>query len=123
MLDVKMTVPADGITALFGPSGSGKTTLLRTIAGFQDARGRITARDSVWLDSKSGINVPAHHRSVGYLFQEGRLFPHLNVLGNLKYALHRATPSDVKLTLEEVAAAFDLDALLSRRVDLLSGGD
>lgn len=123
MLDVQMMVPADGITALFGPSGSGKTTLLRIIAGFQDARGRITARDSVWLDSKSGINLPAHQRSVGYLFQEGRLFPHLNVLGNLKYALRRATPSDAKLTLEEVAAAFDLDGLLARRVDLLSGGE
>ena len=75
---------AGGVTALFGPSGAGKTTLINMIAGLVTPdRGRIGLADTVLFDSATGINVPAHRRRIGYVFQEGRLFPHMTVAGNL----------------------------------------
>ena len=83
--------PLDGITALFGPSGCGKSTLLRTIAGLErNVRGRITFGGETWFDEKSRIFVPPHKRGVGYVFQDARLFPHLSVDGNLRYAARRS---------------------------------
>src|SRR5262245_26111372 len=77
---------ASGVTGVFGPSGSGKTTLVNMIAGLvAPDRGRITLADTVLFDSKNRINVPAHRRRIGYVFQEGRLFPHLKVAANLDY--------------------------------------
>src|SRR5215470_15736752 len=77
---------ASGVTALFGPSGSGKTSLVNMIAGLLTPdRGRITLADTVLFDSKERINMPAHRRRIGYVFQEGRLFPHLTVAANLDY--------------------------------------
>lgn len=114
----------DGITALFGPSGCGKTTLLRIIAGLErNARGRIAFENEVWLDRKAGIFMPPHKRGVGYVFQDTRLFPHLSVLGNLRYAARRS--SGVKSRIDEagVVAALDLAPLLSRRPASLSGGE
>ena len=77
---------AAGVTAVFGPSGSGKTTLVNMIAGLVTPdRGRITLDDSVLFDSTARTNVPPHRRHIGYVFQEGRLFPPLTVAGNLDY--------------------------------------
>ena len=68
------------------PSGAGKTSLTNMIAGLVTPdRGRITLADTVLFDSAKRINVPAHRRRIGYVFQEGRLFPHLSVAGNLDY--------------------------------------
>src|SRR3954471_2039938 len=73
-------------TALFGRSGSGKTTLLNLIAGLlTPERGRIAIGETVLFDSAMSINVPAHLRRIGYVFQEGRLLPHLDVRQNLVY--------------------------------------
>jgi ABC-type sugar transport system ATPase subunit len=75
-----------GVTALFGPSGSGKTTLVNMIAGLvRPDRGRIALDDTVLFDSTARIHVPAHRRRIGYVFQEGRLFPHMTVARNLDY--------------------------------------
>ena len=75
-----------GLTALFGRSGAGKTSLINAIAGlYQPDRGRIAVDGIVLTDTAAGIFVPAHRRRVGYVFQEGRLFPHLNVRQNLLY--------------------------------------
>src|SRR3989442_9982676 len=77
---------AAGVTALFGPSGAGKTTVVNMIAGLvAPDRGRITLADAVLFDSARRIDVPAHRRRIGYVFQEGRLFPHLTVAQNLDY--------------------------------------
>ena len=74
------------MTALFGASGAGKTTLVNMIAGLiAPDRGRIGLDDTVLFDSVARINVPAHRRRIGYVFQEGRLFPHLSVAANLDY--------------------------------------
>src|SRR5689334_3693520 len=75
-----------GITALFGPSGSGKTSIVAMIAGLSSPdRGRIALDDDVLFDAAAGIDAPAHRRNAGYVFQEGRLFPHLSVRRNLDY--------------------------------------
>ena len=75
-----------GATALFGPSGAGKTSVVNMIAGLvAPDRGRIVLDDHVLFDSAARVNVPAHRRRVGYVFQEGRLFPHMTVEKNLDY--------------------------------------
>ena len=145
-LAVSDTLVLDGITGLFGPSGSGKTTLLRVIAGLEDgARGTVDFDGERWQDG--GTRVPPHRRGIGYVFQDGRLFPHLDVERNLRFALERAqgrpssrprtTPSTTMdggsaanvgrnlrpIGLADVVAALDLRALLRRRPAALSGGE
>jgi iron(III) transport system ATP-binding protein len=81
-----LAVPAGAFTAILGPSGSGKTTLLRLLAGFERAdAGSITIGDRV-VDAR-GVHVPPEHRHVGYVPQEGALFPHLTVAGNVGFGL------------------------------------
>ncbi|WP_462322428.1 molybdenum ABC transporter ATP-binding protein [Halochromatium sp.] len=88
-LEVNEHLPARGVTALFGHSGSGKTTLLRCIAGLEHAaEGEIRFNGEVWQDAE--IWVPTHQRPIGYVFQEASLFPHLSVLGNLRYGQRRS---------------------------------
>ena len=120
-LEASLDLPLDGITAVFGPSGGGKTTLLRTIAGFERTNGRIALAGERWLDSPDRVDVPPHRRSVGCVFQDARLFGHLRVHGNLRYAARRARPGGA--TVDEVVGAFDLGPLLSRPVSELSGGE
>ena len=89
-LELATQIPLEGITGSLGPSGSGKTTLLRVLAGFERAEGRIIVSEDVWLDTKAKTCVPPHKRSVGYIFQDARLFDHLSVAGNLEYAFSRS---------------------------------
>ncbi len=121
-LDLAFTAPP-GITVLFGPSGAGKSTLVNAVAGLMTPQsGRIALHDQLLFDSAARINLPAHRRQLGYVFQDGRLFPHLSVRGNLLYgrrfAMRRPGPA-----LEEIAALLGIDALLERRPGTLSGGE
>lgn len=114
----------DGVTALFGPSGSGKSTLLRIVSGLErNAQGRVVFGGETWLDSAQGAFVPPHKRGVGYVFQDTRLFTHLSVHGNLRYAARRS--AEVKSPIDEasVIATLELAPLLSRRPASLSGGE
>ncbi len=112
------------VTAIFGPSGSGKSTLLRALAGLErSATGRLSLGRDVWLDSARGLDLPAHRRPVGYMFQEARLFSHLTGEGNLRYAAKRARRERQVVTFDEVVDALDLEPLLPRRVSGLSGGE
>ena len=126
-LDVEQAIPAAGVTAVFGPSGSGKTTLLRAVLGFEaGARGRIAFGGETWLDSGRGVRTPPHRRPVGCTFQDGRLFPHLDVEGNLGYADRRSTPElgvAAAVNRDDVVDALDLAPLLGRRPHTLSGGE
>lgn len=141
MLDIDVSVTLDhfdlavchrfaapGITALFGPSGSGKSTLLRILAGFQNASGRVTFQGTPWQDTAAGTFVAPHRRPVGYMFQDGRLFGHLSVQGNLRFAARRANRHDgstysPEQALQQVIDAFDLAPMLTRRPATLSGGE
>lgn len=121
-LDASMTVPLKGVTAIFGPSGCGKTTLLRAIAGLEDCeRGYFSLGEDVWQDA--GSFLPAHRRSLGYVFQEANLFPHLNVRANLEYGYKRLPGTARRLEFEQVVNLLGVERLLPRRVHSLSGGE
>ena len=85
--DLQARFQSDGkLTALFGPSGSGKTTIVNAIGGLvRPDHGRIVVQGRVLVDTKKGVFVPKHRRRIGYVFQEGRLFPHLDVRQNLLF--------------------------------------
>ncbi|WP_425409470.1 molybdenum ABC transporter ATP-binding protein [Hyphococcus sp.] len=123
-VNISQTMPLAGVTAVFGPSGAGKTTLMRMIAGFDtpDA-GRIALDGDVWFDADKNIKRAAWSRPVGYMFQDGRLFPHLTVRGNLQYADKRSAAGNTNYTFEEIVNGFDLSPLLDRRIQSLSGGE
>lgn len=120
-LDVRFECPA-GLTALIGPSGAGKTSVLNAIAGFlHPSRGRITFDEDVLLDTAAGINVAPHKRRVGYMFQEPRLFPHLNVRHNLFYGRRFAT--NTLVSEDDVISLMGLGPLMARGTAQLSGGE
>jgi molybdate transport system ATP-binding protein len=115
---------AGGVTALFGASGAGKTTLVNTIAGLiAPDRGRIVLDGQVLFDASKRINVPAHRRRIGYVFQEGRLFPHLTVAANLDYGRRMWALSRDPIELERIVTLLDISHLLQRRPGRLSGGE
>ncbi|WP_372723809.1 molybdenum ABC transporter ATP-binding protein [Immundisolibacter sp.] len=123
-LRVSETLPLAGITAVMGASGSGKSTLLRALAGLEaTARGQVALDGAVLHDDAARLRVPAHRRGIGYVFQDARLFGHLSVLGNLRYAHARARRGSGAPGFQPVIAALDLDALLGRRTADLSGGE
>ncbi len=114
-LDVDVTAPA-GVTAIFGRSGSGKTSLVNAVAGLlRPDAGRIAVGDDVLFDSQTRQNLPPQRRRVGYVFQDARLFPHMNVQRNLTYGGdHDAA---------RVIDVLGLGDLLQRRPAGLSGGE
>ncbi|WP_435312674.1 molybdenum ABC transporter ATP-binding protein [Primorskyibacter sedentarius] len=117
-LDVTFEAPS-GVTVLFGHSGSGKSTVIKAVAGLlKPDAGKVVVNDRVLLDTGGRISVPVPRRRLGYVFQDGRLFPHLTVRANLTYA-HR---SDTK-GLDRVVDLLGLGNLLERRPGALSGGE
>ena len=113
-----------GATVLFGPSGAGKTTVVNMIAGLlKPDRGRIALDDEVLFDQAAHIDAPVWRRRIGYVFQEGRLFPHLSVQHNLHYGRwmggHAADPA----AFAHAVALLDIGHLLDRRPGKLSGGE
>ncbi|PWK62405.1 molybdenum ABC transporter ATP-binding protein [Roseicyclus mahoneyensis] len=122
-LDVDVTAPP-GVTVLFGPSGSGKTTLINAVAGLlRPDAGRIAVADWVLLDTKARYCLPRHKRRIGYVFQEGRLFPHLTVRQNLLYGRWFAPRNVTPEPLDRVVEMLGIGALLERRPAALSGGE
>jgi molybdate transport system ATP-binding protein len=123
-LAVDLSLPGSGITVLFGHSGSGKTTLLRCIAGLEHApQGFLEINGKVWQDSEKGMFVPTHKRSLGYVFQEANLFPHLSVAGNLQFGLKRIGKSSRPDNLQQILELLGIGHLLDRMPDKLSGGE
>jgi molybdate transport system ATP-binding protein len=120
VLDVDLSLPVNGITTVFGPSGCGKTTLLRCVAGLEPfTKGRIMVAGRVWQNDADFL--PSHHRRAGYVFQEGALFSHLDVKGNLAFGLKRRSGDGPDLV--EITDLLGLGPLLDRQVEGLSGGE
>jgi molybdate transport system ATP-binding protein len=112
------------VTALFGPSGAGKTSLINMIAGLiAPDRGRISYRGKLLFDAAGKVNLPPYRRQFGYVFQDGRLFPHLTVRGNLEYGRRMYRLKRDANELERVIAMLDIAHLADRRPGKLSGGE
>jgi molybdate transport system ATP-binding protein len=112
-----------GVTALFGPSGAGKSTLLHCIAGLiKPDCGVISLDTELLYNSERKIHVPPHQRKIGVVFQDSLLFPHLSVRGNLEYG---QTGDKVirRQQFEKIVALLEIEPLLNRGVDHLSGGE
>jgi molybdate transport system ATP-binding protein len=113
-----------GVTALYGSSGAGKTTIANMIAGLVTPdRGRIAIDNTILFDAARNIDMPPHQRHVGYVFQEGRLFPHLSVISNLHYGryMHGVARDDAET--QRIVQLLNIDHLLKRRPGTLSGGE
>jgi molybdate transport system ATP-binding protein len=122
-LDAAFSAPS-GVTVLFGRSGSGKTTIVNAVAGLlmPDA-GRIVSGDWTLLDTERGIRLRPHRRRLGYIFQEGRLFPHLTVRQNLRYGAWFAPRDAPREDMGRVVDLLGIGHLLDRSPGALSGGE
>ncbi|MBN2907824.1 MAG: ATP-binding cassette domain-containing protein [Rhodobacteraceae bacterium] len=119
-LEVAFAVPAEGVLGLVGPSGAGKSTLFSCLAGHtRPDAGRIALNGRVLFDSAAGINLPPARRGIGVIFQDGLLFPHMSVRGNLRYGARALDPAHEARLVEVLALA----PLLNRRPGVLSGGE
>lgn len=113
---------SNGITGIYGPSGSGKTSLLNAISGLAiPGKGNIIVNNRTLFDSHGKINVPVNKRNIGYVFQEGRLFPHMNVEKNLLYGLKKQGNNTILF--EEVVELLNLEPILKSKPTQISGGE
>jgi molybdate transport system ATP-binding protein len=112
------------VTGLFGASGAGKTSLINIIAGLLRPDRGIIAIDGETLDDTAmRVHVPAHRRRIGYVFQDARLFPHLDVRGNLDYGRRMNRLTEDSAQRARVTDLLDIGSLLDRRPGKLSGGE
>lgn len=120
-LTIKEELSLQGITGVFGHSGSGKSTLLRAIAGLErKIEGEIVFDNRSLINSTNKNFIKAEHRNIGLVFQDSRLFPHLTVLGNLKFSVKRC--KNRQLDFNEIIKLTELENLLNKRINELSGG-
>lgn len=119
-LDIHTTIPSNTLTAIYGPSGAGKTTLLKILAGLiQPEQGKIEVNGDTWLDTAQRICLPPQHRSIGFVFQDYALFPHMTVLQNLLYA---AGKNPDKKYINDLLQLVKMEAFIKARPSQLSGG-
>ncbi|MGB8693336.1 MAG: molybdenum ABC transporter ATP-binding protein [Steroidobacteraceae bacterium] len=122
-LEVEFCAPTPGVTALFGRSGAGKSTITQLIAGLWHAdAGRVVLDGRVLFDSQRAIDLRPEARRIGYVFQDLRLFPHLDVAANLRYGQRRAG-ADTVVDWPRAIELLELGSLLLRRTNQLSGGE
>jgi molybdate transport system ATP-binding protein len=113
-----------GITALFGRSGAGKTSVINMLAGLvRPDQGHIIVNKRRLFDSARDIDIPPQRRRIGYIFQDGRLFPHLSVRSNLVYGMRLTPLSERYLRFDQVIELLGIEQLLNRRPAKLSGGE
>ena len=112
------------VTGLFGASGAGKTSLINMIAGLlRPDRGSITLDGEALDDTAAGLHIPAHRRRIGYVFQDARLFPHLDIRHNLDYGRRMNGLAQDPAHQARVVDMLDIEQLLDRRPGKLSGGE
>jgi len=123
-IDVAFQSYESGITALFGPSGAGKSSIINMVAGLlRPDSGSVFIRGRCLFDSARGVNLPPEKRKVGYVFQEGVLFPHLSVRANLLYGRRRNQSGDTVVDFDQIVSLLGIQHLLSRKPKTLSGGE
>ena len=123
-LEVAFQAPTPGIVALFGRSGCGKTTVVEILSGLlAPDTGAVRLDDVLLVDTAAGRSLAAERRRIGYVFQDARLFPHLNVRANLRYGQKRASAPPHAISFDEVTDLLGLEPLLMRRPYTLSGGE
>jgi molybdate transport system ATP-binding protein len=112
------------VIGLFGASGAGKSSLVNMIAGLlRPDRGTIVIDGETVDDTAAGIHVPTYRRRIGYVFQDARLFPHLNVAQNLDYGRRMNGLASDPAQHKRIVELLDIGALLDRRPGKLSGGE
>jgi len=121
---IELDVEMEGeVIAVFGPSGSGKTSVLDLIAGLRQPHSAFIRIDGlVLIDTQCGQSLPPQQRGVGYVPQDGALFPHLSVLRNLTYGSKRANGSSI-FSMEHVVEVLEISHLLKSGVGMISGGE
>jgi len=113
-----------GLTALLGPSGAGKTSLLNMVAGLlRPDRGRIAVAGEILFDDAAGVDIAPERRHAGYVFQDGRLFPHRRVRANLLYGARSVGTERRPIGFDEAVAFLGIGHLLDRWPRTLSGGE
>ena len=118
-LDIQCEIDSQ-VTGIFGPSGAGKTSFLHVLAGLETPdHGSVTIQNHEVFNTSSNINLPPEKRKIGYVFQEGRLFPHLNVAQNLKYGLKQKQNFAL---FKEVTDLLKISDILDKKVSQISGG-
>ncbi len=123
-LDTRITSDKGSTVALFGPSGCGKTTIINMLAGnLKPCSGRIRLNNQWIFHSELNIDLPPEKRRFGYVFQEGRLFPHLSVKANLNYGRKLLSPQLRRIDFDQVVEMLGIEHLLNRRPSKLSGGE
>lgn len=123
-IDLAFKTEKARVIALFGPSGSGKTSVISMIAGLMKPDfGKISLNGSTFFDSSKQIDIPPEKRKTGYVFQDGKLFPHLTVRSNLEYGMKLVRKSDRHIGFDQVVNLLGIENLLSRRPGKLSGGE
>lgn len=123
-VDTAFASPGVGVTALFGRSGAGKTSVVNMVAGLvRPDRGYIKVNGRVLFDSEKGIHAPPEKRRMGYIFQDGRLFPHLSVKSNLTFGMRLTPEAERRVDFEAVVELLGIVHLLDRRPARLSGGE
>ena len=124
LVDAAFTGAESGVTALYGPSGAGKTSIINMVAGLmRPDQGRIAVNGLCLFDSNRRIDLPPEHRRIGYVFQDGRLLPHLSVRSNLTYGM-KLTPEVRRFVpFDSVVDLLGIGHLLARRPAKLSGGE
>ena len=121
-LDIAFTAPTPGTTVLFGRSGAGKSTVIAAVAGLIRSGESHIAIDAIALaDTASNLFTAPERRRIGLVFQDARLFPHMNVAGNLRYGLRRAPSGPIGF--DDIVDLLDIAPLLDRRPHTLSGGE
>jgi molybdate transport system ATP-binding protein len=123
-LDAAFVIATPGIAALFGPSGAGKSSIVNVVAGLlRPQSGRVAINGRTLLDTEAGIFVPIRERRVGYVFQDLRLFPHMDVHANLLFGWRRAPSRASAAEISHIVDMLALGSLLRRRPQNLSGGE
>lgn len=123
-LSIRYSCQDIGITAILGRSGAGKTSIINMISGLsRPTKGHIIIDGRSVYDSAKNINIAPEKRGFGYIFQEGRLFPHLSVMSNLTYGMKLIPKEERHIKTDQVIELLDLSRLVQRRPAKLSGGE